>query len=315
MIWPFRREAEPDSDPIAAASTPRRSSGRRGGCGSGSGPGRSSLLAGAYLGARPGVGLTFAELRAYEPGDDVRHLDWNVTARQGRAVRPPVRRGAGADALADRRRLGQPPVRPRGPDQGRPRGAGRGAAGDGGDPERRPRRPGAGQRPRRGRAPPGGGDRHLARLVRALVATPAVSRRTDLTVGLGRLRRSARRALVVVLSDFLDDGRHPCRRASGGGRRGGTRWSRSGSSSPARRRSPTPGCSTWRRRARDAADRRFGLAAGPRRLRPRGRRAPCGLSPLVRRRGDRRVRDLDRRRPDRPLIRIFDGRAARRGRP
>jgi len=46
-------------------------------------------MSGAYLGARPGTGLTFAELRAYEPGDDVRHLDWNVTARQGR---PYVRR-------------------------------------------------------------------------------------------------------------------------------------------------------------------------------------------------------------------------------
>ena len=48
-----------------------------------------SSMAGAYLGARPGTGLTFSELRAYEPGDDVRHLDWNVTARQGR---PYVRR-------------------------------------------------------------------------------------------------------------------------------------------------------------------------------------------------------------------------------
>src|SRR6187431_2721954 len=48
-----------------------------------------SALSGAYLGSRPGTGLTFAELRAYEPGDDVRHLDWNVTARQGR---PYVRR-------------------------------------------------------------------------------------------------------------------------------------------------------------------------------------------------------------------------------
>src|SRR5919199_1897566 len=47
-------------------------------------PGAVSLLAGAYHGARPGLGLTFAELRAYEPGDDVRHLDWNVTARQGK---------------------------------------------------------------------------------------------------------------------------------------------------------------------------------------------------------------------------------------
>ncbi len=41
-------------------------------------------LAGAYHGARPGAGLTFAELRPYEPGDDVRHIDWNVSARQQR---------------------------------------------------------------------------------------------------------------------------------------------------------------------------------------------------------------------------------------
>lgn len=51
--------------------------------------------------------------------------------------------------------------------------------------------------------PPGGGTRHLARLVRALVATPATSRRTALAVGLTRLRRTARRALIVAFSDFL----------------------------------------------------------------------------------------------------------------
>jgi uncharacterized protein (DUF58 family) len=53
-------------------------------------------LAGAYVGARPGSGLAFAELRPYEPGDDVRHMDWNVTARQGR---PYVRRFAEERAL------------------------------------------------------------------------------------------------------------------------------------------------------------------------------------------------------------------------
>jgi uncharacterized protein (DUF58 family) len=60
-------------------------------------PGAVSQLAGAYHGARPGIGLTFAELRAYEPGDDVRHIDWNVTARQGR---PFVRRFVEERALS-----------------------------------------------------------------------------------------------------------------------------------------------------------------------------------------------------------------------
>ena len=30
-----------------------------------------------------GGGLDFAELREYEPPDDIRHIDWNVTARMG----------------------------------------------------------------------------------------------------------------------------------------------------------------------------------------------------------------------------------------
>lgn len=40
-----------------------------------------SLLAGAYRSAFKGQGMEFAEVRAYEPGDDVRTIDWNVTAR------------------------------------------------------------------------------------------------------------------------------------------------------------------------------------------------------------------------------------------
>jgi uncharacterized protein (DUF58 family) len=39
------------------------------------------ILQGDYLGLVPGRGTESGEARAYEPGDDVRRIDWNVTAR------------------------------------------------------------------------------------------------------------------------------------------------------------------------------------------------------------------------------------------
>ena len=39
------------------------------------------ILQGGYRTAFRGVGTDFLDLREYEPGDDVRHIDWNVTAR------------------------------------------------------------------------------------------------------------------------------------------------------------------------------------------------------------------------------------------
>jgi uncharacterized protein (DUF58 family) len=42
-----------------------------------------ALLAGEYRAAVRGQGMEFEEVRAYVPGDDVRHIDWNVTARSG----------------------------------------------------------------------------------------------------------------------------------------------------------------------------------------------------------------------------------------
>jgi uncharacterized protein (DUF58 family) len=42
-----------------------------------------ALFAGDYRSAVRGRGMEFEEVRAYQPGDDVRHLDWNVTARTG----------------------------------------------------------------------------------------------------------------------------------------------------------------------------------------------------------------------------------------
>ncbi|MDZ4075830.1 MAG: DUF58 domain-containing protein [Hylemonella sp.] len=39
------------------------------------------LLQGDYRSLLRGAGLDLADLREYQPGDDVRHIDWNVTAR------------------------------------------------------------------------------------------------------------------------------------------------------------------------------------------------------------------------------------------
>ncbi|MCF0174035.1 MAG: DUF58 domain-containing protein [Bacteroidales bacterium] len=41
------------------------------------------IFAGEYHSAFKGQGMAFSEVREYQPGDDVRAMDWNVTARLG----------------------------------------------------------------------------------------------------------------------------------------------------------------------------------------------------------------------------------------
>jgi uncharacterized protein (DUF58 family) len=41
------------------------------------------LLGGEYHSVFKGVGIAFEEVRQYQPGDDIRSIDWNVTARMG----------------------------------------------------------------------------------------------------------------------------------------------------------------------------------------------------------------------------------------
>lgn len=43
----------------------------------------ADVMAGAYLSVFKGRGMEFDEVRPYVPGDDVRAIDWNVTARTG----------------------------------------------------------------------------------------------------------------------------------------------------------------------------------------------------------------------------------------
>lgn len=42
-----------------------------------------NLLAGMYASAFKGTGIEFSEVRQYLPGDEIRSIDWNVTARMG----------------------------------------------------------------------------------------------------------------------------------------------------------------------------------------------------------------------------------------
>ena len=46
----------------------------------------SDLLAGQYESAFKGRGMEFAEVREYQVGDDIRTIDWNVSARLGRPL-------------------------------------------------------------------------------------------------------------------------------------------------------------------------------------------------------------------------------------
>ena len=40
-------------------------------------------LGGAYRSVFKGAGIAFEEVREYQPGDEIRSIDWNVTARMG----------------------------------------------------------------------------------------------------------------------------------------------------------------------------------------------------------------------------------------
>ncbi len=43
----------------------------------------NDIMTGEYVSAFKGSGMEFSEVREYQPGDDIRLIDWNVTARTG----------------------------------------------------------------------------------------------------------------------------------------------------------------------------------------------------------------------------------------
>jgi uncharacterized protein (DUF58 family) len=164
-------------------------------------------LMGQYHSVFRGRGLEFSEVREYQPGDDVRTIDWNVTARMGA---PYVKRFVeereltvmlAVDVSASQRfgtaaqrkeevaaELGALLAFAAAANNDR---VGLLAFSDGIEAF----------------VPPRKGSRHILRLVRDLLSLRPARRGTDIGAAVGYLQRALRRhAIVFLISDFLDDG-------------------------------------------------------------------------------------------------------------
>ncbi len=165
------------------------------------------LFVGHYLSAFKGRGIEFAEVREYQPGDDTRTIDWNVTARTGR---PHVKR------FIEERELTVMVA------------ADISASGDFGSQSRTKRElivevsaaltmTAALNRDRAGLMlftdtvekiiRPGKGSRHTQRIMRDLLSVRPTGRGTSIATALDTLGRVLRRrALVFLITDFMDSG-------------------------------------------------------------------------------------------------------------
>lgn len=165
------------------------------------------IVAGEYSSAFRGRGVEFAEVREYQPGDDIRTIDWNVTARLGSAYvkRYLEERELSVVFVADRSASGRFGSR----DRTRGELAAEVVAVLAFAAARNNDRVGlllATDRvesfttPRKGR-------RHALRVISELLAFEPEGRGTDLSVALDTLQASLRRrAVIFVVSDFLTSG-------------------------------------------------------------------------------------------------------------
>lgn len=165
------------------------------------------ILQGDYEGFIPGHGTELGEARAYQPGDDVRRIDWNLTARTNE---PHVR-----DAIADRELettivIDLSGSMSFGTAVHEKRDLAIAAAGAVGLlASRGGNRIGAIllQGDESTSFPARAGRRHLQGVLLRMLETGRDQATSDLSAGLRRADRVARRrGLVVVISDFLDGG-------------------------------------------------------------------------------------------------------------
>jgi uncharacterized protein (DUF58 family) len=164
-------------------------------------------LSGSYTSVFKGQGLAFRDVRQYQPGDDVRKIDWNVTARMSDAfVKVFVEEreltvmlvvDLSASELFGTRRTSKARV------------AGEVAALAAFSAIHNNDRVGLILSTDRIEklVPPKKGDKHVLRVMREILAFEPRSSGTDLSVALHTLSKVARRrSLAFVISDFFDSG-------------------------------------------------------------------------------------------------------------
>jgi uncharacterized protein (DUF58 family) len=163
----------------------------------------SSLFAGEYRSTFRGQGMEFAEVRAYEIGDDYRTIDWNVSARLGSPYVKTFTEERELTVLlvvdhSGSTRFGEPRTK----------------AGLAAEVAAVLALAAARQSDRVGALlfsdrveqviPPRKGRRHALRVIRDLVAFEPAGRSTDLSASLTyAVRLLNHRSIVVILSDFL----------------------------------------------------------------------------------------------------------------
>ena len=164
------------------------------------------MLAGQYHSAFKGRGMEFEEVREYQIGDEVRSIDWNVTARQGRPFVKTYREERELTVMlvvdvSGSERFGSGP-------QQKSELAAEFAALIAFSAIRNNDKAGLLMVTDRVERfiPPKKGTQHVLRLIRELLGFKPESRGTDVGVALeylGRVMR--RRAVVFVISDFICD--------------------------------------------------------------------------------------------------------------
>jgi uncharacterized protein (DUF58 family) len=166
----------------------------------------TSIFAGAYKSVFRGRGIEFQELSDYQPGDDIRSIDWNVTARTGRPCikRFVEEREMTVMLMLDRSASLNCPT----PLRSKTEVAAEICALLAGAAARSNDRIGLltfGNGIEK-YIPPGKGTRHARRLIAEIAEHPATAGRTDLTGALDYLHRVSRRPLILfIISDFICD--------------------------------------------------------------------------------------------------------------